>query len=437
MVVYELRVTLLDAAPPVWRRVRVPGEYRLSMLHSVLQMVMGWENRHLHEFVAGEDGQQRRYGVADGDDAGAEVLDERQERLSGLVRELGDRFLYVYDFGDEWRHEVVLESVAETDGEGDDALLRCLDGAGACPPEDCGGVRGYCLLLDGLRDLTDREEHNAAVELLGEGFDPDAFDCGDFNEAVELAFSGDADEDDDPEEQEQLALVLELQKFLQSDTMPESAMSVIELDGLFAALAVYPVTVQPSAWLPLVWDMTGKGEQPKFASRAEAEGVMGLMFRYYNTVVQQLAGEPLEYIPLFEEVAADDEEELMLAAEDWAVGFMFGAMIDPEVWQRTREDDEGFGVMMPFLVLSGMLDDEVDDRSLAQMKEEYLDLLEERVRELGEFWRPWRQAYLARQGAGRTLRAEPLTGRNDPCPCGSGKKYKQCCGRCVYGDVSE
>src|SRR3989442_574633 len=127
---YELKVTLRDVLPPVWRRVRVAGSLTLRDLHHVLQVSLGWMDCHLHEFRI----RVRRYGMPDpDDDYGEPPLDELEYRLGELVRS-GDRFEYVYDFGDGWRHEVVVESSVPL--ERDAPKAECLAGERACPPED-------------------------------------------------------------------------------------------------------------------------------------------------------------------------------------------------------------------------------------------------------------------------------------------------------------
>jgi uncharacterized protein len=427
MVVYEVRVSLLGAEPAVWRRIRIPGDAHLGLVHMVIHMVMGWENMHLHEFEGGEESERVRYGPIDGDEDSPDVLDEREYLLSDLLREPKDRCLYCYDFGDDWQHEVVLEKVSEI-GEDDDPLW-CLGGRGACPPEDCGGVPGYLMLLESFKDVLDEEEHDAAVQLLGEGFQPEAFDCSEFNDQVKNRFSGSrmkAVAEVEPGEE----FLMELQDFLSSDALPEGAMSMLALDGLFSALAVHPVTIMPSRWLPLVWDMEAPGRQPDFASKAEMEKGMGLIYAYFNAVVRQLTNDPDNYLPLCENLQFEPGEERMQAAADWSAGFLLGTMIDEDVWTRTYGDEEGRRVMTPFALLSGVFDEEseVDENEMLVMKEEMIDELGGCVLDLQEYWQPWREAYLAEQGLNPTVRGGRTPGRNDPCPCGSGKKYKKCCG---------
>ena len=133
--VFQLRAQLKRVDPVVWRRLLVPGSVRLDKLHLMLQAAMGWTNSHLHCFRFGD----RTYGTQFDDNP----LDELDETEVSVLRVLNDqrRFVYEYDFGDSWEHDVVVE---------DRSNLRlglkfavCLDGQNACPPEDCGGVPGY------------------------------------------------------------------------------------------------------------------------------------------------------------------------------------------------------------------------------------------------------------------------------------------------------
>src|SRR5262245_12251909 len=142
---YELHVKLREIEPAIWRTIEVPGASSLEDIHFAIQVAMGWTNSHLHQFMIGETS----YGMADVD--GAEDLDledERRFRLQDLV-ETGAAFVYEYDFGDGWEHDVTVKKVTTQ------AKLpkpRCTGGARACPPEDCGGSGGYENLLEALRD---------------------------------------------------------------------------------------------------------------------------------------------------------------------------------------------------------------------------------------------------------------------------------------------
>lgn len=164
--VYQLEVTLEDSRPPIWRRILVPGNITLPRLHRVLQAVMGWEDYHLHQFMAGG----KRYSIPHPDDW-VEVTDERRVPLSRLLREPGDRLEYEYDFGDGWRHRVVLEEVLP---DLELAHPVCLAGERAGPPEDSGGVWGYQEMLEAVRDRA-HPDYKQYREWLRDGFDPEEF----------------------------------------------------------------------------------------------------------------------------------------------------------------------------------------------------------------------------------------------------------------------
>jgi hypothetical protein len=171
--VFELRVTLRHVDPPVSRTLRVPAELPLSSLHEVLQTAFGWQNSHLHDFHVGDI----RFGMADVEDELFSV-DERAAPLGAVVR-AKSRFVYLYDFGDDWEHDIVVERV-DSDG---DASIRCIGGARACPPEDCGGPPGYAHMLEVLGNPDDAE-HEEMKEWAPRRFDPEKFDLAAVNKKL-------------------------------------------------------------------------------------------------------------------------------------------------------------------------------------------------------------------------------------------------------------
>jgi hypothetical protein len=148
----------------------------LGALHHVIQLAMGWQDCHLHEFdLAGT-----RYGTDDGGGWGPPPKDERRAKLS-RVAPAGSRFSYEYDFGDSWEHEVAVEKVLDT-GPGKTPPI-CLAGQRACPPEDCGGTWGYEEMLAALAD-PNHQEHESYREWVGRAFDPEAFDRDEINDRL-------------------------------------------------------------------------------------------------------------------------------------------------------------------------------------------------------------------------------------------------------------
>jgi hypothetical protein len=173
--VFQLKVTLLDTKPPIWRRVLVDGRSSLDHVHEVIQAAFGWWNYHLHEFEVG----RTRYGVPDPDeDWGEPPRDERHTRLRAIAAE-GSSFRYTYDFGDGWDHKITVEKVLTADAT--QTVPACTDGRRACPPEDCGGTWGYRELLEILADPT-HPERDERREWIGRPFDPEAFDPSEFED---------------------------------------------------------------------------------------------------------------------------------------------------------------------------------------------------------------------------------------------------------------
>jgi len=169
--IYRLKVSIKNIKPPVWRRIEVPGDATLGVLHEVLQTVVGWTDSHLHQF----DVEGTLFSLPDPDDRdwGPPVRDERRVRLRDVVGVRVKRFLYEYDFGDGWEHAITVEGILPA--EAGVTYPRCSAGRRACPPEDCGGPWGYAELLAAVGD-PDHPEHREKREWLDGDFDPEAFD---------------------------------------------------------------------------------------------------------------------------------------------------------------------------------------------------------------------------------------------------------------------
>lgn len=164
---FQVRITLQEVDPPVWRRILVPGAIHLDKLHLVFQAAMGWTNSHLHCFRVAD----QLYGT-NFDDYPDDEIDEHEISVLQALRD-HKRFTYEYDFGDSWDHEVEIEDLTRSRLGLKYAV--CLAGANACPPEDCGGTWGYEHLLEVLADPS-HDEHGDLVEWVGGSFDARAFD---------------------------------------------------------------------------------------------------------------------------------------------------------------------------------------------------------------------------------------------------------------------
>jgi hypothetical protein len=172
---YQLKITLREVTPAVWRRVVVPGDIRLGVLHTVFQEVMGWTDTHLHEFVFGPD----HYGVKDPDSP--DIKSEARVVFGSIAPKEGGAFAYLYDFGDGWEHDVVVEKISPWTLDRKDP--HCLDGARACPPEDVGGVGGYEDLVKSMKG-SDTKERREFIRWLGREYDPEVFSVKETNEIL-------------------------------------------------------------------------------------------------------------------------------------------------------------------------------------------------------------------------------------------------------------
>jgi hypothetical protein len=172
MTLYTLKVTLAGARPPIWRRIEVPADIGLGQLHGVLQIAMGWTDTHLHQF---EDGEMI-YGPPDSEIEYSRV-NENTTRLCDVLEQPKDRMTYEYDFGDSWRHQIVLEAITDS---AQPAAARVVKARGACPPEDVGGIGGYAQFLDAMANPR-HEEHAALREWHGRAFDAAAYDIDGVN----------------------------------------------------------------------------------------------------------------------------------------------------------------------------------------------------------------------------------------------------------------
>ena len=171
---YQIKITLDESKPPIWRQIRVPGATSLYKLHDILQLVMGWEDGHLHEFII--SGKKYSHPDAELEDS----LDERKVTLAQLGLSENSSFSYVYDFGDSWKHELLIEKIIPSQ---DPVNPMCIAGQRACPPEDCGGMWGYEEFLEAIKDPK-HERHEELLDWIGGVFAPESFDLNAINKSL-------------------------------------------------------------------------------------------------------------------------------------------------------------------------------------------------------------------------------------------------------------
>jgi hypothetical protein len=177
--IYQFKVTLRNIHPPIWRRIQVWEDATLAQLHRVLQIVMSWEDCHLHEFrISGNI-----YGVSDLNDE-RKIIDVKRTRIHDVIQQVGTEFEYVYDLGDYWQHDLLLETILKP--APDTPYPGCIAGERNCPPEDVGGSGGYEDYLKAMAD-PEHEEHEDMIGWRGP-FDPEAFSVEKINRQLEKKF---------------------------------------------------------------------------------------------------------------------------------------------------------------------------------------------------------------------------------------------------------
>ncbi|MGE3728785.1 MAG: plasmid pRiA4b ORF-3 family protein [Candidatus Sericytochromatia bacterium] len=180
-IVYQLKISLNFSEPLIWRRFLVDGDTTLDEFHDLIQTVMGWGNEHLYQFIIND----RMYG--DGElGTSSQRADSSEVTLGSLIKRPKTTFIYEYDFGDGWEHEIVVEKIRPRSHFDVAFIPFCLEGEQACPLEDCGGIFGYYEILDALKDPA-HPQHAEMVEAwgeLGSDLDPESFELKWVNDSL-------------------------------------------------------------------------------------------------------------------------------------------------------------------------------------------------------------------------------------------------------------
>lgn len=194
-----VRVDLMGAKPPIWRRLHLQPDLPLDWVHEAIQAAFGWTNSHLHEFEVGKRGLPagvQRFGMSLDSEFGSGMWDdddsmpEESVTVGQFLKEKGDVIRYTYDFGDNWEHSIKLEKVITV--EKDSHPVACVDGRRMSPSEDCGGIWGWEWLIEVSKD-PDHPDYDDAVERVewtfGEAeFDPAAFNLAAVQSRIERTF---------------------------------------------------------------------------------------------------------------------------------------------------------------------------------------------------------------------------------------------------------
>ncbi len=415
--IYQFKVTLKGARPPIWRRFQIASSDTLEDLHLVLQIVMGWQNVHLHEF----NYKKIRYGVPD-KNYPSDIADETNYRLAQLLKKEKDKLTYDYDFGDGWRHDVILEKILPFNT--DTTLPNCIKGKRACPPEDIGGLGGYMHFLQILSDPSD-PEYKETLDWMGGEFDPEHFNLEEINEVLYAYFNQadkiievDLTDISNPNTIDFLDnfLLYRIKEELDNNEHDEGILCISELDGFFTAIASGPELIPPSQWLPAVW-----GEfEPEWESEQEFQNVIGLMIAIMNDISTNLMESPEKFEANFE--YREFKDKTVTIVDEWCEGYWRGISLALNSWNIDSADMAL--LLTPILAFSSQSNwkgHEFSEQELENLQRN----IEPNARKIHAYWLNQRiPPTLSHKSHQRNT---PKTGRNDPCPCGSGKKYKKCC----------
>lgn len=169
--IYQIKILLMGIEPAIWRRFLVPASVTLHQFHEILQIVMGWQDSHLHQFALGADVYADPEMEPDGEMG--QMKDEHRFKLGEVLPRETTAITYEYDFGDRWKHLVLVEKIIFSDEPVNESLI-CLEGERACPPEDCGGFHGYAEVLDIIFNPV-HPDYEAMLNWTGKDFNPEIF----------------------------------------------------------------------------------------------------------------------------------------------------------------------------------------------------------------------------------------------------------------------
>lgn len=220
----------------------------------------------------------------------------------------------------------------------------------------------------------------------------------------------------------------ELDSFLMSDATTNEVMLLDCLDGFLTALVSGPAMPKPDEWIPRVWGPTAE-DAPTFASDAQAERIIGLIMRHMHAIGWSLHQEPEYFEPVFDLQVYEGDEREYMDGEMWAHGYMIGIDMKRDGWKALFESRHGSEILRPIYLLGAPDVTEAEEELVKTpaQREELSKQIPASVGLIYKFWAPQRRA--ADIASGKITDSEiPKISRNAPCPCGSGRKFKKCCG---------
>jgi uncharacterized protein len=228
-----------------------------------------------------------------------------------------------------------------------------------------------------------------------------------------------------PHSDEQLE---ELDRLLLALPTEHDGLDLYELDGFVAGLLVCPEAIMPSEWLPVVW---GEGDEPSFENLDQAQATINAVMGHYNRVAEGLARNPPDY----EAILGVDPNSDDLLWEPWISGFECAMRLRPDVWEATLEsDDEEVRATIPMILAMHEIDvgtTKLDEEAVDELDELAPELIPGIVITLNSWARGEAAEHRGSARGAAAFAPRPKVGRNEPCPCGSGKKFKKCCASVV------
>jgi uncharacterized protein len=220
----------------------------------------------------------------------------------------------------------------------------------------------------------------------------------------------------------------ELDSFLMSDATTNEVMLLDCLDGFLTAIASGPAMPKPEEWIARVWGPTAE-DAPAFVSAAQAERIISLITRHMNAIGWSLHQEPELFEPVFDMQVFEGDEREYMDGEMWAHGYMTGINMQRDSWKALFESKQGPVALRPIYLLGAPEVTEAEEELVKTpaQREELSKQIPASVGLIYKFWAPQRRAADIANGK-IPEDAIPKISRNAPCPCGSGRKYKKCCG---------
>ncbi len=220
----------------------------------------------------------------------------------------------------------------------------------------------------------------------------------------------------------------ELEDFLGSYLEHGDCMDISMLDGYLTAIAIGPVTLVPSEWYPPIW---GGVDEPRFDSAEQAQRISELIVRYHNQIIGGFLGAPEAFVPYLYEYAHEKDGKWEVSAEEWCTGFSLGVHLRTESWEPLIKDKEFSELLAPIVAFSWETawKQVTKRRDEARVRKELLDFLPFAIQGIYLYWHPERaERWIDAVTNNLPVRGRSGNSRNALCGCGSGKKYKKCCG---------